>query len=108
MLYELMKLIRVFQIEKYGVWVWESLDADKQILWYLEITDCESVKIWTEQFLGAVIIAERIASISALKEHGQSLTCAWNELIVVELLTWTQPMPIEHWEVPRLMTEPSV
>ena len=66
------------------------------MLWYLEITDCESVNIWTEQCLEAVIIAERIASISALKEHGQSLTCAWNELIVVELLTWTQPMPIEH------------
>ena len=108
MLYELMKLIRVCQIEKYGVWVWESLEADEQILWYLEITDCESVKIWTEQFLGAVIIAERIARILAWKKHGQSLTCAWNEWIVAELSTCTQPMPIEHWEVPSSITEPLV
>ena len=108
MLYELMKLIRVCQIKKYGVWVWESLDADEQILWYLKITDCKSVKIWTEQFLGAVVIAERIARISALKEHGHSLTCAWNELIVVELSTWTQLMPIEHCGVPRSITKPSV
>ena len=45
-------------------------------LLYLEITDWESVKIWIEQFLGAVIIADRIATSSALKEHGQNLICA--------------------------------
>jgi len=61
-------------MEKYGVWVWERVDVDWQMLWYLEITDCESVNMWTEQCLGAVIIAEKIARISALKEHNHILT----------------------------------
>jgi hypothetical protein len=45
-------------------------------LLYLEITDCESVKIWILQFLGAVQMADTIASSSALKEQGQSEICA--------------------------------
>jgi hypothetical protein len=60
------------------------------------------------QFLGAVIRAVRIAVSSALNEQGQYLIWAWKVCIILLFKIWAHPMPIEHCEVPRLMTEPSV
>ena len=66
----------MFQIDQYAVCEGLELVVCCNRLWYLEITDWESVKISILQFRGAVHIADRIASSSALKEHGQSEICA--------------------------------
>ena len=62
----------------------------------------------TMQFLETVIRADKIAVSSDLNEQGQSLTCAWNICNIELLTTWTHSIPIEHWEVPKLITELSV
>jgi hypothetical protein len=68
----------VFHSEKYGVCVCDSEVKVLQRLLYLEITDWESVNIFTVQLRGAVMRAERIATNSALNEQGQSFIWAWN------------------------------
>ena len=74
-LYKLIKLTSVFQSEKYGVCVYDRVVEEFKRVWYFEITDWESVYIFTVQFLGVVIRADKIAVSSDLNEHGQSLTC---------------------------------
>ena len=74
----------------------------------MEITDCESVYICVVQFLGAVMRADKIAVSSDLNEQGQYLVWAWNVCNILLFEIWAHPMPIEHCEVPKLMTEPSV
>ena len=71
----------MFYNEKYDVCVCDREVEVLQRLLYLEITDCESVNMFTVQFRGAVIRADRIATSSALNKQGQSLIWAWNVFV---------------------------
>ena len=75
-MYDWVKLIKVYHSDEYGVFVIKRECGEFWRLLYLEITDCESVNIWIIQDLGAVLIADNIATSSALKEHSQYLICA--------------------------------
>jgi len=107
-LYELTKLISEFYSEKYDVCVYDKVVEEFKVFWYLEITDWESVYMFIVLFLRAVMKANRMVVSSVLNEQGQSFIWAWNVCRIELLEIWTYPIPIEHCEVPKSITEPSV
>ena len=50
-------------------------------LLYLDMTDCESVKIFRQEFLGIVEITDRIAKSSVLYKEGQFVI--WAEKLCI-------------------------